>query len=88
MPERLQFFGSTVERFYDNKKPITSIGPGTYALAHSAASESKKLRNTNQAPFHSSNLRFNEKNSLAVPGPGSYQDTTIIENMQKKPWGK
>ena len=34
-------------------------------------------------------MRFNEKNQQTlVPGPGSYQSKTLIENLQKKTWGK
>jgi hypothetical protein len=40
-------------------------------------------------PFSTSNQRFAESNpSITVPGPGSYQAKTIVENMQKKTWGK
>ena len=34
VPERLQFFGSTVERFNDNSKvrqPHNNLGPGSYS---------------------------------------------------------
>mmetsp|Transcript_7454 Transcript_7454/g.5671 ORF Transcript_7454/g.5671 Transcript_7454/m.5671 type:complete len:94 (+) Transcript_7454:824-1105(+) len=42
VPERLQFFGSTVARFYDNKKGVNSLGPGTYAVG---SAEQKRMRN-------------------------------------------
>jgi hypothetical protein len=53
VPERLQFFGSTVERFNGiSKHPIpANIGPGSYSVATTATAASKKMRNTNYVPF-------------------------------------
>ena len=67
---------------------MASLGPGSYAVNTSVQSQQKKLRNTQNIPFQSSNTRFIEKSSLNVPGPGSYQDHDIVEKMTKKPWGK
>jgi len=41
-------------------------------------------------PFQSSGLRFVEKQPVSeLPGPGQYQaPTTLVDQMQRKPWGK
>jgi hypothetical protein len=73
VPERLQFFGSTVERFNANASKVipSNIGPGSYSVATSATAASKKMRNTNYVPFQSSNQRFQEKQQqVEIPGPG------------------
>lgn len=60
VPERLQFFGSTVERFINKqmeKAPTAQLGPGSYNL-HSATN--KKMRNTTYVPFATSENRFQE----------------------------
>jgi hypothetical protein len=51
VPERLQFFGSTVERFHENKeknKLPPNVGPGSYTVSTSV--NSKKMR-THNVPF-------------------------------------
>lgn len=50
VPERMQFFGSTVERFNQNliKKGNLTVGPGTYTVSTSA---SQKVRPNNSVPF-------------------------------------
>ena len=79
VPERLQFFGSTVERFYENtnkNKVPPNIGPGSYSVPNG-----QKLRNAN-APFLSTNQRFIEQQTkVEVPGPGSYQTKTLVEQI-------
>jgi hypothetical protein len=63
------------------------LGPGSYNVS---SATNKKMRNTNYIPFSTSENRFhnNIEKSLQVPGPGSYQQKTIVEQLTKKPWGK
>lgn len=86
----MQFFGSTVERFHDQTdktKIPPNVGPGSYSVATSLAA--KKIRTNNNVPFSTADIRFNDKNPQTnIPGPGSYQAKTLIENLQKKTWGK
>jgi hypothetical protein len=63
VPERLQFFGSTVERFQDptivndkNKIP-PNVGPGTYAVNSSFNANKMRMSGSN-VPFATSNQRF------------------------------
>lgn len=75
VPERLQFFGSTVERFTGKQQALvvpssTSLGPGAYNVT--STTTNKKMRNTNYVPFATSEGRFHEQKKEAIPGPGSY----------------
>lgn len=78
VPERLQFFGSTVERFNKGTAKLVEAlpGPGTYlnqerARAHSA-------QQMVAAPFLSTNIRFADAQQQGpMPGPGAYKQPTI-----------
>ena len=89
VPERLQFFGSTVERFHDQtdkQKIPPAVGPGSYSV--NAQLGQKKIRTNHNVPFQSNDQRFTDKQAMLVPGPGTYQSKTLIENLQKRTWGK
>lgn len=62
VPERLQFFGSTVERFNEAqrlKNSLQNLGPGAYSVSSTTATN-KKMRNSNYIPFATSEPRFSE----------------------------
>ena len=68
VPERLQFFGSTVDRF-KKKKIEHLIGPGSYNLK---APQGKPRAKGVLVPFACGDKRFKKKRVETVPGPGSY----------------
>ena len=87
MPERLQFFGSTVDRFQNNStvkqaQGGPNLGPGTYTISNNGNGGKTKMRNAADIPFASTNMRFNngqQKQGVEVPGPGTYQDKSIVD---------
>jgi hypothetical protein len=86
VPERLQFFGSTVDRFQNSiaTKQVQgpNLGPGTYTISNNGNGAKTKMRNAADIPFASTNMRFNngqQKQGVEVPGPGTYQDKSIVD---------
>ena len=78
--ERLQFFGSTVERFAEKAKPTEGeVGPCSYNVANRL--ERKKLVNpTIYSGFTSAEQRFAYRNSAEeVPGPGQYVHKSLAQ---------
>jgi hypothetical protein len=70
-PERLQFFGSTVDRFNPGKstmkEPLANVGPGSYNVH----AQSKKRVQTVHPPFTSNEERFRGVLTTEnAPGPG------------------
>lgn len=68
VPERLQFFGSTVERFNRQAKKTESLpGPGAYTVGSATTFNNNRSQSaTNhglQAPFLSTNVRFMDDNN-------------------------
>lgn len=79
-PKKFQNFGSTSLRFA--YRPVeTDIGPGHYSF------NSIKSPIESKIPFASSNSRFQYKSS-STPGPGSYKQKDLTEEIFKKTWGK
>jgi hypothetical protein len=87
VPQRQQFFGSTVARFDSSQKGKSKVGPGTYNYD---APESAKTRASSQyqarrPPFSSSGNRFQNKKKINEPGPGSYTVAdAIVQNENKR----
>lgn len=98
-PERLQYFGSTVERFTEvqaKKRQSNALGPGHYD-ADPGRTFSKQVRHTNKQAKSATNIAFLSQEQRfngqiappeLAPGPGQYDNSTIIDNINKKPWGK
>lgn len=87
IPERLQFFGSTVERFSENKpgavEPAT-VGPGTYTV-NNLINYHKKSNPAIYSGFTSTEQRFTDHAfKMLTPGPGQYQAKTIASEMHGK----
>lgn len=77
---KFQNFGSTSLRF--SYKPFENdIGPGHYSQ------NLNKTVNESKIPFLSSNTRFQYRTSN-TPGPGSYKQKELSEDLYKKMWGK
>ena len=93
VPENLQFFGSTSDRFV-KRKIEQNIGPGQYTdLGTNFGGENKKLRAKTSIPFASSDKRFGLENNPKlpggeVPGPGTYGSKGIKDQILGKVWGK
>lgn len=84
VPQRQQFFGSTVARFEDKIKSKAKVGPGSYNydnVSASAATRASSHYQNRRPPFSSSGIRFENKvKTIDEPGPGSYaQDGTKQE---------
>lgn len=73
IPERLQFFGSTVDRFSAvAKKEQSLIGPGSYTVAN-LINYHKKPGNQVFSGFTSTEQRFQDPTQKHLtPGPGQY----------------
>lgn len=74
MPQRQQFFGSTVARFDGSQKSKSKVGPGTYNYEPpgSAKTRASTHYQSRRPPFSSSGNRFQSKVKIEEPGPGSY----------------
>ena len=87
IPERLQFFGSTVERFGENKSNVhetQTVGPGTYSI-NNLINYHKKSNPAIYSGFTSTEQRFTYNNyKMLTPGPGQYQARTIASEMQQR----
>ena len=84
---KMQYFGSTVERFPAHKSE--TIGPGKYSMnsdfhvtRERAELYNKKHKNI---PIEE---RFKEVKPSQIPGPGAYKEKSIVEEINKKTWGK
>ncbi|CAG9314958.1 unnamed protein product [Blepharisma stoltei] len=82
VPRHLQNFGSRSSRF-QYKNPDVKVAPGQYQETRKSITTKK----TAKAPFDSTENRFKEFVD-PNPGPGSYKDENILDNIQKKVWGK
>jgi hypothetical protein len=74
VPQRQQFFGSTVARFED-KQGKNKVGPGSYthdATSTSAGTRASSHYQNRRPPFSSSGARFEPKKAIEEPGPGQY----------------
>ena len=74
VPQRQQFFGSTVARFED-KRTKNKVGPGSYSYEMSSTSAGTRASSHYQQhkpPFSSSGARFEPKKAEEEPGPGQY----------------
>jgi len=83
--ERLQFFGSTVERFAEKAKPVEAeVGPCSYNVANRL--EKKKLVNpTIYSGFTSAEQRFAYGQATdEVPGPGQYVHKSLAQQLHDK----
>jgi hypothetical protein len=75
VPERLQFFGSTVDRFGSSKPTTasdaaTNLGPGSYTV-NNLVSYKKKPSNAVYSGFNCTEQRFTENQYKDyTPGPG------------------
>ena len=59
VPEKHQFFGSTVERFNRNGKQVEQMpGPGTYTNSIAERNRAQSAQQQPVAPFLSTNVRF------------------------------
>ena len=93
VPESLQFFGSTSRRFRDRPKVKNAApGPGSYDLTK-ASKGRNPLADAYQLPtaatvgFASTSSRFSasaDKNSQFTPAPGEYQQSSMINELDKK----
>ena len=77
VPERLQFFGSTVDRF-GNTKPSTAdssnLGPGHYTVSNLVQHQAKKANPQVFSGFNCTEQRFTDNQYKDfTPGPGSYE---------------
>jgi hypothetical protein len=83
-PERLQFFGSTVDRFGNtnntsNLEHVSNIGPGSYNVSNvsNLMKFHKKAANTVFSGFNCTQERFADNSYKEItPGPGSYNNPT------------
>ena len=82
VPQRQQFFGSTVARFEDKSRSKNKVGPGSYnydATSASAATRASSHYQQRKPPFSSSGARFEIKKAIEEPGPGAYQISRLIK---------
>lgn len=80
VPLHLQYFGSRTNRF-QYKKPDINLSPGQYGDLRQGISSQKQAKS--KAPFASSENRF--KDGIDPnPGPGSYKEENIVENLNRK----
>ena len=91
-PQRLQFFGSTVERFTDTNrfKKNDDIGPGSYQFAGNTFTTKAVKPNHRKSAnigFSAKEERFadaktskkiSEQVMMITPGPGHYDDNKTI----------
>ena len=83
VPNRMQFFGSRVNRFALNRGDnYPEIGPGSYK-----SDTGVKRGYSNKVPFDSSNQRFREDFDSNL-GPGSYRSIQFLDEARKKAWGR
>ena len=82
VPDKLQFFGSRVNRFRLKLPGNPAIGPGTYTPPPAS-----KRSASSKAPFATSDARFQGKEE-ENPGPGSYRAGQLVEEIHRKMWGK
>lgn len=82
IPEKKQFFGSSITRFENKENLINSIGPGEY-FKKEKENDLIKMNKTSSsvfAPFYSSVKRFNfSEEKEKKPGPGEYYPSKIEE---------
>lgn len=89
-PEKLQFFGSTVDRFAPSKPTSasemhTNIGPGSYQVSN-LINFHKKANNTVFSAFNCTRGRFVEHECKeTTPGPGQYNFIPLAEQLAQKP---
>lgn len=83
---KMQYFGSTVERF--PAKKMQNLGPGNYNVEtdFSVAKKRAEINNKNRAIGFDE--RFKEMKMSEVPGPGAYKEPTLVEEISKKTRGK
>jgi hypothetical protein len=86
VPERLQFFGSTVSRFKPVRPETANIGPGMYGELRKPIAAKKP--GDSKAPFSSTKTRFQANVDSSSPGPGAYKGETLVDSVNKKVWGK
>lgn len=75
VPQRQQFFGSTVARFDDKSKRRDKVGPGSYnyeTASTAARTRASSHHLSKRPPFSSSGQRFEAKREIEEPGPGAY----------------
>ena len=84
VPQRQQFFGSTVARFENGGKGKSKVGPGSYNYDSASVGTRASTQYQSRRPaFSSSGQRFEPKRSeVEDPGPGSY--TGIDADAQKE----
>ena len=90
-PEVMQYFGSTVERFPEDKSRTnpTIVGPGTYSIESLGILDQKRSKKKKNIAFATSDKRFKQEQvNEVIPGPGTYKAKGIVENLSKKQWGK
>lgn len=91
-PERLQFFGSTVERFGENQQKSNNgtqsnfaPGPGSYHVQNLMNYHKKQKFPQTQQGFISKEQRFQDiHNKGLTPGPGQYQAPSIASEVKQK----
>lgn len=84
VPQRQQFFGSTVARFEDKARAKSKVGPGTYnydATTASVATRASSHYQQRKPPFSSSGARFEAQKTIEEPGPGAYSEEP--QNVRK-----
>lgn len=75
VPQRQQFFGSTVARFDDKQKSKAKVGPGSYnyeAPSTATGTRASSQYQNRRPGFSSSGQRFEPKRAIEEPGPGTY----------------
>lgn len=83
--EKLQFFGSTVERFADGTKAkVGEVGPCSYDISHKGGVR-KLARPTIYSGFTSAAQRFPAKQiDSDLPGPGQYLEAATSHHRPSK----
>ena len=85
----MQFFGSTVERFDQDKKAkkkkdVPQVGPGSYNIEKSLLKNQTKLSNL-YSGFQSNQQRFSQPALKdPTPGPGQYKPKSIVDEIKNK----
>lgn len=80
VPRHLQYFGSKSIRFR-SQGPAVPVGPGYYGDLRKPIAQKKP--GDSKAPFSSTKTRF-QRSLDPNPGPGSYKNENLGENLQKK----
>lgn len=87
VPQRQQYFGSTVERFKEKSRAKPKVGPGSYfndGVSTAAGTRASSHYNSRKPPFSSSGQRFEVRKSTEEPGPGAYSAADLDKQKENK----